>query len=65
MEVAMQDAIGFSAQNIGAALLGPDLGASELLVGLLVATTFVTFAANSLIPHRAGQSWSRREASHS
>jgi hypothetical protein len=60
----MQDAVGYWAQSIGAALISSDLGASELIVGLLVAMTFVAFAANSLIPHRDHQAWSRHEASH-
>jgi|1186.fasta_scaffold277926_1 hypothetical protein len=58
----MQDATGLSVQSIGAALISSDLGASELIVGLLVAMTFVAFAANSLIARHEGQAWSRRAA---
>ena len=46
----MQDVLGFWARSIGEALLSSPLGASELVVGLLVGTTFLVFAANSLIP---------------
>src|SRR3954451_4652999 len=60
--IAMQDATGLSVQSIGAALISSDLGASELIVGLLVAMTFVAFAANSLIARHEGQAWSRRAA---
>lgn len=35
-------------QAIGEAFLSSPLGASELIVGLLVATTFIAFAANGL-----------------
>jgi hypothetical protein len=59
----MQDAIAYWAETIGAAFLSSPLGASELLVGLLVATTFVAFAAKSLIPGHADHAWSRHEAS--
>jgi hypothetical protein len=60
----MQDAVACWAHNIGAALIGSNLGASELIVGLLVATTFVAFAANSLIPQREHREWGAREPSH-
>src|SRR3954454_1887871 len=53
---------GLSVQSIGAALISSDLGASELIVGLLVAMPFVACAANSLIARHEGQAWSRRAA---
>ena len=59
----MQNALGFWAQALGEAFLSSPLGASELIVGLLVAMTFVAFAANSVAPHHGGQVWRRDEAS--
>ena len=56
----MQDVLGFWARSIGEALLSSPLGASELVVGLLVGTTFLAFAANSLIPCHGDQAWNRR-----
>jgi len=44
--------MGFSAQALGEAFLSSPLGASELIVGLLVAATFFAFAAKSLAPHQ-------------
>ena len=59
----MQDVMGFSAQALGEAFLSSPLGASELIVGLLVATTFVAFVAKSLVPHQDRHVWSRHEPS--
>ena len=57
----MQDVLEFWARSNGDALLSSPLGASELVVGLLVGTTFLAFAANTLILHLVDQAWSRRE----
>jgi hypothetical protein len=57
----VRDALESWAQSIGEALLSSPLGASELVVGLLVGTTFLAFAANTLIPNLGAHAWSRRE----
>ena len=63
VEVAMQDAIAFWAKVVGQAFISSPLGVSEFIVGLLVATIFVAFAARSLIPGHADRGWDRNEAS--
>jgi hypothetical protein len=56
--------MGFSAQALGEAFLSSPLGASELIVGLLVATTFFAFAAKSLASHQGRHAWGRHEPFH-
>jgi hypothetical protein len=61
----MPDTIGCM-KALAMAVLGSELGLSELFVSLVVALAFVVFAANSVMPHRhhePGSDWTRRDVS--
>jgi hypothetical protein len=61
----MPDTIGCM-KALALAVLGSELGLSELFVSLVVALAFVVFAANSVMPHRhhdRASTWTGRDGS--